>query len=162
MTEHCYSLKDMAKELDTTWQSIRSWKEQFYQFVPMEVEGKQVYFKPEAKEVFQFIKEAKDKGFDHHEIRSNLSGKFGQAEGQGMGAESQPQNYADMVMMDWKMVEEMQETIRALQQEVCELKGKWTEVEVAKRDQALMDNLREMRDKKPKKGLWSRVMNFTF
>lgn len=158
-----YSLKDMAKELDTTWQSIRSWKEQFYQFVPMEVEGKQVYFKPEAKEVFLFIKQAKDKGFDHHEIRSSLYEKFGQAEGHLMGAESQPQNQSDMVMMDLKIVEEMQETIRALQLEVSELKERLAEVEVEKRDQALMDNLREMRDKKPpKKGLWSRVMNFTF
>lgn len=158
-----YSLKDMAKELETTWQSIRSWKEQFYQFVPMEVDGKQVYFKPEAKEVFLFIKQAKDKGYDHHEIRMSLNEKFGQAEGHLMGAEAQPQNQADMVMMDRKMVEEMQETIQALQLEVSELKKRWTEVEVAQRDQALMDNLREMRDKKPqKKGLWSRVMNFTF
>ena len=87
LTEQGYSLKDMAKELNTTWQSIRSWKDQFYQFVPMEVEGKQVRFKQEALAVFQFIQEARDKGLDHHDIREGLGTKFGQAEHSLAGSE---------------------------------------------------------------------------
>ena len=157
-TGQLYSLKEMAKEMDTTWQSIRSWKEQFYQFVPMETAGKQVWFKPEALEIFRFIKDAKEKGLDHHEIRSELFRISGQAE--SFEEEEAGQSNVDMVMVEPQRLEEMQETIEALQREVSELKAKWAEVEVAKRDQALMDNLRDMREKK-KKGLWSRVMNFT-
>lgn len=160
-TGQLYSLKEMAKEMDTTWQSIRSWKEQFYQFVPMETVGKQVWFKPEAVEIFQFIKDAKEKGLDHHEIRSELFKITGQAEAGEEEADGH-QNM-DMLMIEPQRIEEMQETIEALQREVNELKTKWSEVEVAKRDQALMDNLRDMREReKKKKGLWSRVMNFTF
>ncbi|RXT05670.1 MerR family transcriptional regulator [Ammoniphilus sp. CFH 90114] len=160
-TGQLYSLKEMAKEMDTTWQSIRSWKEQYYQFVPMETAGKQVWFKPEAVEVFQFIKEAKEKGLDHHAIRSELFQISGQADDED--AQETVETDAvpvDMVMVKREQLEEMQETIQALQKEVNELKEKWAEVEIAKRDQTLMDNLRDIRDKK-KKGLWSRVMNFT-
>ncbi len=157
-TEQFYSLKEMAKELETTWQSIRSWKEQYYQFVPMETAGKQAWFRPEAIEIFRFIKEAKEKGMDHHDIRAELFKLSGQVDTGEEQEHLAPQ--VDMVMVEPQLLEEMQETIQALQKEVQELKAKWTEVEVAKRDQLLMENLRDMRDKK-KKGLWSRVMNFT-
>lgn len=161
MAEQWYSLKDMAKELNTTWQSIRSWREQFHQFVPMEVEGKQVRFKKEALAVFQFIQEAKDKGLDHHDIREGLGSKFGQADHSSGESEAQSSQKQEVVQVDPKVIEGMMETIQLLQEEVNELKVRFSEVEIAKRDQELIDNLNKMRDKK-RKGLWSRVMNFTF
>lgn len=169
-TEQLYSLKEMAKELNTTWQSIRSWKEQYHQFIPMEVQDKQVRFRAEAIEILRFIQEAKEKGMDHHEIRARLAETPAPANREAASSkvdstdatDETESNNIDLIMIDPKRLEEMQQTIRELQSEVSELKTKFSEVEVAKRDQALMDNLREIRDtKKPKKGLWSRVMNFT-
>ncbi|RKD21770.1 hypothetical protein BEP19_14200 [Ammoniphilus oxalaticus] len=159
MAEQWYSLKDMAKELNTTWQSVRSWKDQFYQFVPMDIEGKQVRFKKDALVVFQFIQEARDNGLDQHDIREGLGEKFGQAEHSLIQAGISVGDLA----IDSKMIEEMKQTIELLQHEIADLKTRMQEVEIAKRDQELMDNLgkiREEREKK-KKGIWSRVMNFT-
>jgi len=161
MAEQWYSLKDVAKELNTTWQSIRSWKEQFHQYVPMEVEGKQVRFKKEALAVFHFIQEAKDKGLDQHDIREGLGSTFGQAESSLAESEVPPLQEQNNVRVDPNVIENMIMTIQTLQQEVDDLKVKLQEVEIAKRDQELMDNLNKMRDKK-RKGIWSRVMNFTF
>lgn len=160
MDQQWYSLKEMAKELGTNWQSIRSWKEQYNQFIPMDVKDKQVRFKPEATKVLRFIQSAKENGKDHHEIRTQLLENFGTID--PIIQYDQPDCDRNMLMIDSDTFDEMKEAIRHLQAEVTKLKAKWEEVEIAKRDQALVDNLREARDKKPKKGLWSRVINFTF
>lgn len=161
MTEQWYSLKGIAKEMNTTWQSIRSWKEQFHQYVPMDVEGKQVRFKKEALAVFQFIKEAKDNGLDHHDIREGLGNKFGQADHALAEVDAETSQEQDHAKVDLEMLENMMKTIGLLQQEVNELKVKLSEVEIAKRDQELVENLNKIRDRK-RKGILSRVMNFTF
>lgn len=153
MAEQWYSLKDVAKELNTTWQSVRSWKDQFYQFVPMKIEGKQTKFKKEAIAVFQFIREARENGLDQHDIRKGLSEKFGQAYETTVeiGDQEQPP------------IKELRQLVESLQKEVEHLKEKYEELEIAKRDQELMIHLgkiREEREKK-KKGIWARVMNFT-
>lgn len=58
-----------------------------------------------------------------------------------------------------ELIQTMQQTIQELQLEVSKLKAKVTEEQVARRDQLLMENLRELRQRK-QKSLWNRVVQF--
>ena len=58
-----------------------------------------------------------------------------------------------VVRIDPKVIEDMTETIQLLQKEINEMKIKLQEVEIAKRDQELMDNLNKIRDKEKERNL---------
>lgn len=149
--ENLCSLKEIAADMNLNWQTLRSWKEQFYTHIPMIKQGRQTKYKKEAINLFHQIRAMKEAGLSDSEIHEKLERNPVEEIIEPPLEQSQPQ-------FDSTIVKEFQTAIIGLQEEIFALKAKIQEEQVSLRDYELMDQLRQIREtKKQRTSLFSRM-----
>jgi DNA-binding transcriptional MerR regulator len=149
--ENLYSLKEIAAQMNMNWQTLRSWKEQFYTHIPMIRQGRQTKYKSTAIQLFFKIREMKEAGQSDSQIHEKL---------ENYSFEEKTDSPAEPIQLirDDEALKGFQTTISHLQEEISALKAKLAEEKVALRDYELMDQLRQIREsKKHRTSLFRRI-----
>jgi DNA-binding transcriptional MerR regulator len=124
MKDMLYSIKEIAEQLNTDWQTLLQWKYQYAFSLPIIRQEKQLKYYSQAKELFRFIRDAKASGWEHEEIKTIIDEKY-----QNLNESSE------------YFVQTMESTMKMMQTEVEELKVSFDQT-VKKRTETLINMLK--------------------
>ncbi|MFG6150608.1 MerR family transcriptional regulator [Halobacillus sp. B23F22_1] len=185
--ERTYTLAEIAKKMKRPRTTLQSWKDQFSEFLPSVGRGRNMRYEEDALEVFCIIEKMKEAGEPHERIREVLQSSVPVITIDNVSNNVMPkpivntmiegyESFFKEIQLQNKLLMEQNESFRKQNEErkkeYVELKEQLNNLketnemskeqmvqQVNRRDELLMQTMREIMEQKQKQGFWSRLFS---